>query len=80
MSAFCPTVVLDGSVFRDDKIDHRSSSQASIFPVTVNFGPAIALLVVCRRRRPSECHANELQTCGLEVNFAYKIGCHGNVP
>ena len=41
---------------------------------------AIALLVVCRQRRPSECHANELHMCGLEVDFAHKIGCHGNVP
>jgi len=40
---------------------------------------AIALLVVCRQRRPSECHANELHMCGLEVDFAHKIGFHGNV-
>jgi len=39
---------------------------------------AIALLVVRRRRRPSECHANVMY--GLEIDFAHKIGCHGNVP
>jgi len=39
---------------------------------------AVALLVVSRRRRPSECHANYKVV--LEVYSAHKIGCHGNVP
>ena len=34
---------------------------------------AIALLVVCRRRRPSECHANYRVWIGCRF-------CHGNVP
>jgi len=41
---------------------------------------AIALLVVCRGRRPSECHANyKVVWNGMEVDFAHKIGCHGNI-
>jgi len=31
------------------------------------------------RPHPSEYHANYTR-CVLEVDFAHKIGCHGNVP
>ena len=41
---------------------------------------ATALLVVCRWRRPSECHANyKVVWNGMVVDSAHKIGCHGNI-
>jgi len=38
-----------------------------------------AILLLCRRRRPSECYEN-YKVWGMEVDFTHKIGCHGNVP
>ena len=63
----------------DHNTEHRSPNVRYYILYVSNW---CSTCTSCRKPTPpsAECHANPTQFCGLSLNWAYKIGCHGNIP